>query len=121
MVTFLKNGCSVRHIFCTIFVPLSVVKVLGKHVRGSSYLALVFFKENSYSHGKFTERLVLLQLLNCSFSKRYFSELPFLVGDRNLNKIYQQKLKYGDRLWALEIIHWKLRLYGKLFCMRQTF
>ena len=29
---FAQNGCSVRHMFCTIFVPLSVAKVLVKHV-----------------------------------------------------------------------------------------
>ena len=43
-----------------------------------------------------------------------------LSGDRKINKIYQPKLKSGNELWALEIIHYKLRLYGKLFCIRQT-
>ena len=38
--------------YCTIFVPLSVVKVLGKHVRISSYLVLAFFKENLHSNGE---------------------------------------------------------------------
>ena len=41
----LKNGCSVRDMFCTIFNPSSMVKVFGKHVRNSSYLVLVFFKK----------------------------------------------------------------------------
>ena len=36
------------------------------------------------------------------------------------NKIYERKLKPGDRLWALEIAYWKLSLYGQLFCIRQT-
>ena len=36
------------YMFCTIFVPLSVAKVLGKHVGSISYLILVFFKENSH-------------------------------------------------------------------------
>ena len=89
--------------FCTIFALLSVAKVLEKHVRNSSYLELVFFKENSHSRRKFTERLFLL-----------------LVGYRKVNKIYQWILKLGDRLWALEITHWKWRLYGELFCIRQT-
>ena len=44
------------------------------------------------------------------FLNRYFSELLFLAGDIKINKIYQRKLKPGDRLWALEITHWKLRL-----------
>ena len=55
-----------------------------------------------------------------NFSNQYFSELLFLVGDRKVNKIYQRKLKSGNRLWALGITFWKLRLYGKLFCLRQT-
>ena len=49
-----------------------------------------------------------------------FFRTPFLAGDRTINKIYRQKLKPEDRLWALEINHWKLRLYGQLFCIRQT-
>ena len=55
-----------------------------------------------------------------NFLNQYFSELLFLVGERKINKIYQRKLKPSDRLWALEITHWKLRLCGKLFCIRQT-
>ena len=31
----LKNGCSVKHMFYTIFAPLSVAKNLGKHVQSS--------------------------------------------------------------------------------------
>ena len=34
-----KNDCSVRHMFCTIFVSLSVAKILKKHVRSRSYLS----------------------------------------------------------------------------------
>ena len=33
-----KNNCSVRHMFCTIFVSLSVAKILEKYVKSSSYL-----------------------------------------------------------------------------------
>ena len=51
------------------------------------------------------------------FSDQYFSELLILVNDRKINKTYQQKLKSGDILWAVEITHWKLRHYGKLFCI----
>ena len=35
---FVQNACSVRHMFCTIFVSLSVAKILENHVRSSSYL-----------------------------------------------------------------------------------
>ena len=52
------------------------------------------------------------------FWNRYFSELE--LGDRKISKPYQGKLKSGHRLWAFEIIYWKLRLYGKLFCIKQT-
>ena len=79
---------------------------------------LVFFKENSHSYGKFTQRLLLLQLLYNKFLKPI--ELLFLVGDRKINKIYHRKLKSGDRVWTLEIIHWKLSIYGKFLCIRQT-
>ena len=34
----LQNGCSVRHTFSTIFVSLSVAKVLEKYVRSCLYL-----------------------------------------------------------------------------------
>ena len=52
MVILLKNGCSVRDMFCTIFVPLSVAKALEKHVGSSSFSIGLF-------HEKFTERLYL--------------------------------------------------------------
>ena len=77
VVILLKNGCSVKHIFCTIFVPLSVAKVTGKHVRSSSYLVLVFLKKNSHSHGKSTERLFLLKLLYNKFFELIFFRTPF--------------------------------------------
>ena len=38
VVILLKNNCSVRHMFCTILVSLSVAKILEKHIRSSSYL-----------------------------------------------------------------------------------
>ena len=38
------------------------------------------------------------------------------VGDR----LATDRLRLGDRLWALEIAYWKLCFYGQLFCMRQT-
>ena len=64
---FVQNDCFVRHVFCTIFVSLSAAKILEKRVRGSSYLLSIFFKENSNSHGKFTEPLFLLQFLYIKF------------------------------------------------------
>ena len=56
-----------------------------------------------------------------NFLSGFFSELVFLVGDKKkFNKIYQRKLKPGDRLWVLNITHWKLSLYRKLFWRQQT-
>ena len=98
---FAQNGSSVRHMFCTIFVPLSVAKVLQKHVRSSPFLVLFFSKENSHSHSKFTEWLFLLQLIYTKFFEQIFSQLLILVGDKKISKIYQRKLKSGDRSWAL--------------------
>ena len=80
-------------------------KFLKKHIRSSSYLVLVFSKENSHSHEKFTKQLFLLQLLS---------------EGRKINKIYQQKLKSDIRLRVLKIAYWKLLLYSKLFCFIQT-
>ena len=39
-----------------------------------------------FYHGYFTPNL-----------KTYFSELIFLAADREFNKIYKRKLKFGDR------------------------
>ena len=78
---FAQSGSSVRHMFCTIFVPLSVAKALEKHVRSSSFLILFFFqgKRTFTQHSKFTERLFLLQLLYTKFFEPIFSELLILV------------------------------------------
>ena len=35
-VILLKNGCFVRHTFCTIFASLSLAEVLEKHFQSSS-------------------------------------------------------------------------------------
>ena len=104
----------------TCSVSLSVAKILEKHVRSSSYLLQIFFKENSHSHGKFTERLFLLQFLYIRFFEQIFSELLFVAGERKIYKIYQRKLKLGDKLWALEIAYLKLCICRQLFCIRQT-
>ena len=38
MVVLLKIGCSVRHKFCTIYVPLSEAKIFQEPLRSSSFL-----------------------------------------------------------------------------------
>ena len=48
VVILFKNDCSVRHMFYTIFVSLSVAKILEKRIQSSSYLLLGLFQ------GKFT-------------------------------------------------------------------
>ena len=40
-----------------------------------------------------------------NFLNRNFQELLFVAGERKINKIYQRKLKLGDRFWALEIAY----------------
>ena len=92
-VILLKNSCSVGHTWCTTLVSLSVAKDLENLLNGYFY------------YNYFTSNL----------SNRYFSEVLFLVSDRIINKVYQRKLKSGNRLWKLEITHWKLRLYEILF------
>ena len=105
----LSDISSVQYLFLYL-----LPKFLKKHIRSSSYLVLVFFKENSHSHEKFTKRLFQI------FQTDIFQNPQFLSEDRKINKIYQQKLKSDIRLWALEISYWKLRLYSKLFCLIQT-
>ena len=40
-----------------------------------------------------------------NFLNRYFQELLLVAGERKINKVYQQKLKLDDRLWALQIAY----------------
>ena len=81
--------------FCKTYVLYNyVAKILEKHVRSSLYLLLVFLKENSHSHGKFTERLFLLQFLYIKFFEQIFLRTPTCSWRK---KICQRKLKLGDR------------------------
>ena len=132
VVILLKNGCSVKHVLYNIYSficgkslentfeawPTKYYCIQEAMARCSSYLVLVFFKENSHSHLKFTERLFLLQLL---YSK-LFELICFrtaISGQKNHQNI-STKIKSGDRLWVLETTLWKLCFYGKLFCIRQN-
>ena len=89
-------------------------KFFKKHVRSSSYLLQVFFKENLLN-GYFYYSSFISKFLN-----RYFQELLFVAGERKIKKMYQRKLKLADRLWALEIAYLKLCLCRQLFYIRQT-
>ena len=89
-------------------------KFFKKHVRSSSYLLQVFFKENLLN-GYFYYSSFISKFLN-----RYFQELLFVAGERKIKKMYQQKLKLAYRLWALEIAYLKLCLCRQLFYIRQT-
>ena len=119
-MVILCNGCPIRNMFCTIFVSLSVAKILKKHVRSSSYLIQVFLKEDFHSHGKLLNAYFYYSFLTSNFWNRYFSEFLFVASERKENNIYQRKLKPGDRSWALEIAYWKVFLHGQLFCIRQN-
>ena len=48
--------------------------------------------------------------------KEKFNKHPVVILFKNGCSVRQ----LGDRMWALEIAYWKLCLYGKLFCIRQT-
>ena len=89
-------------------------KFFKKHVRSSSYLLQVFFKENLLN-GYFYYSSFISKFLN-----RYFQELLFVAGERKIKKMYQQKLKLAYRLLALEIAYLKLCLCRQLFYIRQT-
>ena len=89
-------------------------KFFKKHVRSSSYLLQVFFKENLLN-GYFYYSSFISKSMN-----RYFQELLFVAGERKIKKMYQRKLKLADRLWALEIAYLKLCLCRQLFYIRQT-
>ena len=60
---------------CTISLRLFVAKALEKHVRSSSF-SISLFQRKLHSHGKFTERLFLLQLLYTKFFKLIFFRTP---------------------------------------------
>ena len=96
-VNFAKKWLYILYNICSF-----IRQILEKGVRNNSHLVLVFFKENSHSHRKFTKGLFLIQFIP-NYSSRFFSELLFLVGDIKINKICQRKLKPGNALWTLEI------------------
>ena len=88
--------------FCTVFVPLSVAKVLEKHVRSSSYL-WSFSRKIHINMENLLNSYFYYNYFTPNFSNRYFSKLLYLVGDRKINKMYQRKLKSGDGLWRSKL------------------
>ena len=86
-MVILCNGCSARHMFCTIFVSSSGAKILEKQVRSSSYQALFFFKENLCSHGK------LLKLLEIACWKLCLYRQLFCIRQTSqLSQFYRVSL-----------------------------
>ena len=63
------------HVLWNIF-RLSMARVLKKYIRSRSYLMVIFFKENSRSYGKFTERLFLLQFFYAKFFEPVIFRFP---------------------------------------------
>ena len=104
----------------TCSVSLSVGKILEKHVRSSSYLLSVFFKEIHFHMENLLNGYFYYSSFISDFLSKYFQELLFLAGERKINKIYQRKLKLADKLWSLEIAYLKLCICRQLFCIRQT-
>ena len=118
VVVLFENGCSVRYMFCTIFTPLSVEKILANLIRSSSYLIKVFSSKISVHMENLLNGFFCYSSFTRIFLRKYFSKLVCLAGEREINRISQRKLKPGDRLWVLQIAHWKLCLYWQLFCIR---
>ena len=118
VVILLKNGCSVRQMSCTISLRLFLAKALEKHVRSSSF-STSLFQRKLHSHGKFTERLFLLQLLYTKFFKLIFFRTPisgwWQKNQQNLStKIQIWRQIVGSRNYPLEITSLcKIILYGK--------
>ena len=90
-----KNGCSVRHMFCSIFVPFSVAKVLTYYWSFSRKI----FTWEIYSTA------VSVTVTYTNFLKPIFFRAPIST--------------LGSRLWVLKINNCKLCLYG-IFYIRQT-
>ena len=118
-VVWLKNGFSIRHMFCATFVPLSGDKIFKEYLPSSSFLVnlenggcnvikkgLVYssFLMKIHIH---MEKLPNSYFYNNCFKPNFldgcFSELLFLAADRTINKIDQRKLKSGHRQYALEM------------------
>ena len=104
----------------TCSVSLSVAKIFEKHVRSSSYLLSVFFKEIHIHVENLLNGYFYYSSFISDFLSKYFQELLFVAGERKIYKIYQRKLKLADKLWALEIAYLKLCICRQLFCIRQT-
>ena len=117
VVVLLKIGCFVKHMLCTIFAQLSLAKTLEKHLLSKAedrrlatllkmdfciglFKRIITFTSKNLPNGYFTPNI----------SNKYFSELLFLAAEKKINKVYQWKLKPGDRQWVFEIAPWKLCL-----------
>ena len=81
-----------------VFASLSVAKVLKKHLRSSWFLVKLERLEacNVTPSWVFSRKIHMKNLPNGYFYYLYFTPI-FLAADRKINKIYQQKLKPGDR------------------------
>ena len=94
-VIWFKKDCSVRHMFYKIVVSLSVTKILAKHIRSSSYLLWLFFKENSHLHENLLKGLFLLQFLYIKYFEQIFLETPIC----SWWKKNQQNLSIKIKTW----------------------
>ena len=96
--------------FCTIFVSLSVAKILENtfeivHTYYRPFSRKIHIHMENLLNGYFYYSSFISIFLN-----RYFQELLFVASEKKINKIYQRKLKLADRLWALKIAYLKLSL-----------
>ena len=89
-VLLLKNGCSIRNLFCKIFIPLY--------------------------EPKFYWTAIFISYFTPNFLTKYFLGLLFLAADWKINVMYLRKLNLTiDSGRRLEITRWKYCLYEQFF------
>ena len=119
MVILFKNYCSVN--VCS--VQYVFLYLWPKFLKNTFEIVYTYYRSFSRKIHIHMENLLngyfYYSSFISNFLNRNFQELLFVAGERKINKIYQRKLKLGDRFWALEIAYWKLCLYGQLFWIKQ--
>ena len=110
----LKKMAAVKYMFCAIFAPNSVGKILQKHLfevvkfqwnwgscnftKDGLYFRAIFLKENSYLYWKLTEQLLLLQSYFLIFRKDIFQNSYYwlLVKLATLGRLMFVEINFRD-------------------------
>ena len=116
VVILLKNGCSVRYMFCTILAPLSVAKGLEKHIRNSS-LSIGLFQEHFTVLWKIYWTVISITItLHQNFQTDIFQNSFFWLVIKKSTKFINEN---GCDCGLSKLLSGNY-VYGKLFCIRQT-